>query len=168
MTLEPLFPGDDEIDQVNKINYILGSPSVDLFEKFVKNSAHRNEFNFEYQKGIGIGRYLSHVSNEVIDLIEKMLIYDPDLRPTARQCLNHECFKEFVEQDLKRAKMSQMNFYQNSIFMKSFNDSISIKNDDSIQITERLFLRMKFSLGATSNLASSSRSGCPTKVAFTP
>ena len=134
LTLEPLFPGDDEIDQVNKINYILGSPSVDLFGKFVKNSAHRNEFNFEYQKGIGIGRYLSHVSNEVIDLIEKMLIYDPDLRPTARQCLNHECFKEFVEQDLKRAKMSQMNFYQNSIFMKSFNDSISIKNDDSIQI----------------------------------
>ena len=134
LTLEPLFPGDDEIDQVNKINYILGSPSDDLFEKFVKNSAHRNEFNFEYQKGVGIDRYLTHVSNDVVDLIEKMLTYDPDLRPTARQCLNHECFKEFVEQDLKRAKMSQMNFYQNSLLMKSFNDSISIKNDDSIQV----------------------------------
>ena len=134
LTLEPLFPGDDEIDQVNKINNILGSPSDELFEKFVKNSAHRNEFNFEYQKGIGIQRYLTHVSADIVDLIEKMLIYDPDLRPTARQCLFHECFKEFVQQDLKRAKMSQMNFYQNSILMKSFNDSISIKNDDSIQI----------------------------------
>ena len=133
LTLEPLFPGDDEIDQVNKINNILGSPSDELFEKFVKNSAHRNEFNFEYQKGIGIQRYLTHVSADIVDLIEKMLIYDPDLRPTARQCLFHECFKEFVQQDLKRAKMSQMNFYQNSILMKSFNDSISIKNDDSIQ-----------------------------------
>ena len=134
LTLEPLFPGDDEIDQVNKINYILGSPSEELFEKFVKNSAHRNEFNFEYQRGIGISRNLSHVSRSVVDLIEKMLIYDPDLRPTARECLNHECFKEFVEFDLKKTKMSQMNFYQNSILMKSFNDSISIKNDDSIQI----------------------------------
>ena len=134
LTLEPLFPGDDEIDQVNKINYILGSPSEELFEKFVKNSAHRNEFNFEYQKGIGLYRYLPHVSHDVVDLIEKMLIYDPDLRPTARQCLNHNCFKEFIEQDLKNAKMSQMNFYQNSILMKNFNDSISIKNDDSIQI----------------------------------
>ena len=134
LTLEPLFPGDDEIDQVNKINYILGSPSEELFEKFVKNSAHRNEFNFEYQKGIGLYRYLPHVSHDVVDLIEKMLIYDPDLRPTARQCLNHNCFKEFVEHDLKNAKMSQMNFYQNSILMKNFNDSISIKNDDSIQI----------------------------------
>ena len=134
LTLEPLFPGDDEIDQVNKINYILGSPPPELFEKFVKNSAHRNEFNFEYQKGIGINRYLTHVSPNIVDLINKMLIYDPDLRPTARDCLNHECFKEFIEQDLKRAKQSQMNFYKDSILMKSFNDSISIKNEDSIQI----------------------------------
>ena len=134
LTLEPLFPGDDEIDQVNKINYILGSPPNELFEKFVRNSAHRNEFNFEHQKGVGINRYLTHVSKDAIDLINKMLIYDPDMRPTARECLNHECFKEFLEYDLKKAKMSQNNFYQNSILMKSFNDSISMKNDESIQI----------------------------------
>ena len=134
LTLEPIFPGDDEIDQVNKINYILGSPPEDLFEKFVKNSAHRNEFNFEYQKGVGIYRYLNHVSPDVVDLISKMLIYDPDLRPTARECLNHKCFKEFAQQEIKNAKKSQLNFYQNSILMKSFNDSISIRNDDSIQI----------------------------------
>ena len=133
LTLEPLFPGDDEIDQVNKINYILGSPSEELFQKFVKNSAHRNEFNFEYQKGVGISKYLNHVSPNVVDLIGKMLIYDPDLRPTARECLNHECFKEFVEFDLKK-KINQINFYQESSLLKSFNDSISIKNDDSIQI----------------------------------
>ena len=134
LTLEPIFPGDDEIDQVNKINYILGSPPEDLFEKFVKNSAHRNEFNFEYQKGVGIYRYLNHVSPDVVDLISKMLIYDPDLRPTARECLNHKCFKEFVKKKKKKEKKSQLNFYQNSILMKSFNDSISIRNDDSIQI----------------------------------
>jgi len=133
LTLEPLFPGDDEIDQVNKINYILGSPPNDLFQKFVKNSAHRNEFNLEYQKGVGINKYLNHVSPNIVDLIGKMLIYDPDLRPTARECLNHECFKEFVEQDLK-SKITQTNIYQDSILMKSFNDSISKRNDESIQI----------------------------------
>ena len=133
LTLEPLFPGDDEIDQVNKINYILGSPPNDLFQKFVKNSSHRNEFNFEYQKGVGINKYLNHVSPDIVDLIGKMLIYEPDLRPTARECLNHECFKEFVEQDLK-SKITQTNIYQDSILMKSFNDSISKRNDESIQI----------------------------------
>ena len=134
LTLVPLFPGDDEIDEVNKINNILGSPSDELFEKFVKHSAHRNEFKFEHQKGLGIQRYLTHVSPSIVDLISKMLIYDPDKRPTAKECLNHECFKDLVEQNLKKTKMSQINFYHNSILMKSFNDSISGMKDDSIQI----------------------------------
>ena len=134
LTLTPLFPGDDEIDEVNKINQIMGSPPDELYQKFVKNSAHANEFNFEYQKGIGIQRYLMHVSPKIVDLINKMLVYDPDKRLTAKQCINHECFKDLVEQDLKLTKMSQINFYQNSLLMKSFNDSASfIKIDDSIQ-----------------------------------
>ena len=112
----------------------MGSPPEELFQKFIKNSAHSNEFKFEYQKGIGIQRYLNHVSSKTVDLINKMLVYDPDKRLTAKQCLNHECFKDLVEQDLKTTKMSQINFYQNSILMKSLNDSTSfIKMDDSIQ-----------------------------------
>ena len=134
LTLVPLFPGDDEIDQVNKINNILGSPPNDLYEKFVKNSAHRDQFNFEYQKGIGINKYLNHISPKTVDLINKMLAYDPDKRLTAKQCLNHECFKDLLQQDIKMNKMSQINFYQNSLLMKSFNDSNSyLKMDDSIQ-----------------------------------
>jgi len=133
LTLVPLFPGDDEIDQVNKINYILGSPPDDLYEKFVKNSAHRDQFSFENQKGTGLNKYLAHINPKIVDLISKMLAYDPDKRLTAKQCLNHECFKDLLEQDLKLNKMSQVNFYQNSLLMKSFNDSNSyLKMDDSM------------------------------------
>ena len=133
LTLVPLFSGDDEIDQVNKINYVLGSPPDDLYEKFVKNSAHRDQFSFENQKGIGLNKYLAHVNPKIVDLITKMLAYDPDKRLTAKQCLNHECFKDLLEQDLKLNKMSQVNFYQNSMLMKSFNDSNSyLKMDDSM------------------------------------
>ena len=133
LTLVPLFPGDDEIDQVNKINYILGSPPDDLYEKFVKNSAHRDQFSFENQKGIGLNKYLAHINPKIVDLISKMLAYDPDKRLTAKQCLNHECFKDLLEQDLKLNKMSQVNFYQNLLLMKSFNDSNSyLKMDDSM------------------------------------
>ena len=134
LTLVPLFPGDDEIDQVNKINYILGSPPDDLYQKFVKNSAHRDQFCFENQKGIGLNKYLGHINPKIVDLINKMLAYDPDERLTAKQCLNHECFRDLLEQDLKMNKMSQVNFYKNSLLMKSFNDSNSyLKMDDSIQ-----------------------------------
>ena len=134
LTLVPLFPGDNELDEIYKINNILGSPSEELFQKFRKNSSNSNEIKNDYQKGIGIQKYLTHVSPKTVDLINKMLAYDPDKRLTAKQCLNHECFKDLVEQELKMSKMSQMNFYQNSLLMKSFNDSASfIKVDDSIQ-----------------------------------
>ena len=134
LTLVPLFPGDDEIDEVNKINYILGSPSDELYQKFVKNSAHRDQFCFEHQKGVGLSKYISHINPKIVDLINKMLAYDPDKRLTAKQCLNHECFRDLLEQDLKMNKMSQVNFYQNSLLMKSFNDSNSyLKMDDSLQ-----------------------------------
>ena len=134
LTLVPLFPGDNELDEIYKINNILGSPSEELFQKFRKNSSNCNEIKNDYQKGIGIQKYLTHVSPKTVDLINKMLAYDPDKRLTAKQCLNHECFKDLVDQELKMTKMSQINFYQNSILMKSLNDSSSfIKVDDSMQ-----------------------------------
>jgi renal tumor antigen len=34
LALFPLFPGNDELDQVIKIHNIVGSPSKDLLEKF--------------------------------------------------------------------------------------------------------------------------------------
>ena len=36
LTLVPLFPGDDEINQVNKKNNLLDSPPDDLYQKLEK------------------------------------------------------------------------------------------------------------------------------------
>jgi len=36
LTLKPLFPGKDELDQLKKINKILGSPPKELLEKYKK------------------------------------------------------------------------------------------------------------------------------------
>jgi serine/threonine protein kinase len=49
---------------------------------------------------------LSHVSLECIDLIEKMLVYDPEKRATPNSARNHPCFKEIREQEM-RNKMRQ-------------------------------------------------------------
>lgn len=69
------------------------------------------DFNFTYKKGIGISKYLSHVSPECIDIIQKMLTYVPDERISSKQALNHPYFKDLVEQDTKvQAKQSLSNF----------------------------------------------------------
>lgn len=36
MSLFPLFPGNDEVDQVKKIHNVLGTPARELLEKFKK------------------------------------------------------------------------------------------------------------------------------------
>ena len=116
LSLMPLFPGDDEIDQINKIHYILGSPPEDLFNKLLSKSL-RNDIIYEKQIGTGIKRFLPNVSTECIDLIQKMLVYDPEKRITAKQALNHSYFKDLYEQEQRK--------------MMSLNDSISfIKGGD--------------------------------------
>ena len=129
LTLTPLFPGDNEIDQVNKINEILGSPSKDLFNKLIQYSAHSDDFNFEYFKGSGFKQYLRHVSNECVDLIKCMLIYDANKRYTAKECLNHVYFRDLVEQELKLSKMSLVNFRSNPL-IGSMNEFNSFKLDE--------------------------------------
>ena len=123
LSLFPLFPGDDEIDQVSKIHNILGSPPIELFNKLLSQSS-RNDIVYEKKVGVGIKKFLPHVSSECIDLISKMLIYNPEERITAKQALSHVYFKDLVEQEQRR--------------MMSLNDSISfIKGEDSMFINRK-------------------------------
>jgi renal tumor antigen len=36
LSLFPLFPGNNELDQINKIHNIMGTPQKDLIERFKK------------------------------------------------------------------------------------------------------------------------------------
>lgn len=68
---------------MHKIHNIQGSPPKDLLEKFQKYATHM-EFNFPtVSEGTGIDKSLQHVSKEAVDLIKKLLIYNPDNRITA-------------------------------------------------------------------------------------
>jgi renal tumor antigen len=45
LSLFPLFPGNNELDQINKIHNIMGTPPQELLEHFQKHATHM-EFNF--------------------------------------------------------------------------------------------------------------------------
>jgi renal tumor antigen len=82
LSLCPLFPGDDELDQINKIHEILGTPSEEVFEYFRKHATHM-EINFPPRKFKGFNHLIPHVSPDGQDIISKMLIYNKDERWTA-------------------------------------------------------------------------------------
>jgi len=55
------------------------------------------EFNSPPTEGTSIVKLIPHASEEVKDLICKMLIYNPDNRITASQALKHPWFREIKE-----------------------------------------------------------------------
>ena len=98
LSLCPLFPGDDELDQINKIHHILGTPSQRILDFFRKHATHM-EINFPPQRFRGFASQIPHVSPDGQEIIAKMLIYDKDERWTASQLLKHAYFKELRDMD---------------------------------------------------------------------
>lgn len=98
VALFPLFPGQNEMDQIQKIHNVLGTPSAELLAtKFKRNASHM-DFNFPEKKGTGIDRLIPHAEPELIDLMKRLIRYDPDERILARQALKDKFFSEFHEQ----------------------------------------------------------------------
>uniref|UniRef100_A0A3Q3JK65 Protein kinase domain-containing protein n=1 Tax=Monopterus albus TaxID=43700 RepID=A0A3Q3JK65_MONAL len=92
MSLNPLFPGTNELDQVAKIHDVLGTPDQSLLQKFKQSRAMH--FNFLPKKGSGISRLIPNCSAPALSLLYQMLAYDPDERITAETALRHTYFRE--------------------------------------------------------------------------
>ncbi|KAJ8394232.1 hypothetical protein AAFF_G00048150 [Aldrovandia affinis] len=92
ISLNPLFPGSNELDQVSKIHNILGTPDPHLLHKFKQSRAMR--FDFPPRKGCGISQLIPHCSAPSLSLLYKMLEYDPEERIEAKAALQHACFRE--------------------------------------------------------------------------
>ncbi len=102
-SLSPLFPGTNELDQVHKIHNVMGTPSQTVLDRFQRYATHM-VFDFPYKEGTGIDRLIPFASPECIDIIRKMLVYDPDLRFSARKVLKHPFFRGMHEADMQQSQ----------------------------------------------------------------
>lgn len=57
------------------------------------------DFNFPKKEGSGIAKLVPHVSQEAIDVITKLLIYNAEHRISASQALKMPYFKKLREAD---------------------------------------------------------------------
>lgn len=87
------YSGNNELDQIQKIHTIIGTPPPELLAKLKKRSSHSSSFDFPPCEGSGLAKMLSHVHPDCADLISKLLAYNPDERLSARQALRHPYFR---------------------------------------------------------------------------
>jgi renal tumor antigen len=118
----PLFGGKNELDQVNRIHNVLGTPPAYILEKFKSKASHM-EFDFPPKRGSGLEKLMPNVSRDTIDLLYRLLAYDPADRITADEALKHEYFAELHD-------LSNSRDFRSTLFMK-FSESDTMHNEQT-------------------------------------
>jgi len=91
-TGKPLFPGRSTEDQLIKIFKIMGTPTSEDFPDFNELTEWRDDFPKYKQKDIK--NIVPGLQENGIDLLRKLLKYDPSSRLTAHQAMEHEYLSE--------------------------------------------------------------------------
>jgi serine/threonine protein kinase len=89
--LRPLAPGNNETDQMMKLCSVLGTPSMSQWPEGYKLASQMG-FRFPQYRGMNFRELMPTASMEALELILRMLSWDPQKRPTAAECLEHSYF----------------------------------------------------------------------------
>ncbi|PHJ19972.1 cyclin-dependent kinase family 5 protein [Cystoisospora suis] len=97
---QPLFPGDNEVDQLYKIQLVLGPLLPQHREMFKQNPRFANLAFPELPPRETLQlRYRNKFDKTAIDLLSKLLCMDPKARLTAKAALQHPYFKDLEAAD---------------------------------------------------------------------
>lgn len=90
---KPLFPGEHYLDQVQRIISVLGTPTSEDLE-FITNTQAR-EFVMKISKHSKKkwDNLFPGASPLALDLLSKMLVFNPNKRITIEECIAHEYFE---------------------------------------------------------------------------
>ena len=108
-TLKPLFPGGNEVDQVWRVCEIMGSPGswVNKHGQPVGGGEWKEGIRLAQKLGFSFPKMAPHSLETVLPsptwpaslahFVTWCLMWDPKMRPTSRQALDHEFFADAVD-----------------------------------------------------------------------
>ncbi|KAM7404277.1 hypothetical protein PAMP_011640 [Pampus punctatissimus] len=97
ITGQVLFPGHDSIDQLKKILRLTGTPDSSLVQKMQSKDAQSYVQGLPPQKKKNFKEAFPSMDAKAVDLLEGMLLLDPEKRLTAKLGLSHPFMAEYHE-----------------------------------------------------------------------
>ncbi|KAL9439481.1 hypothetical protein AB3S75_025027 [Citrus x aurantiifolia] len=89
MTREPLFPGKDYVHQLRLITELIGSPDDASLGFLRSDNARRYVRQLPRCRKQQFATRFPNISSGAVDLLEKMLVFDPNKRITVEEALRH-------------------------------------------------------------------------------
>ena len=98
ITYSPLFPGDGQLDQIMRILKILGTPSEDEYPGFKEKFFNGIHMELPQHEPCDLAAMMGGADPFLIDLVLRMLRFDPMKRISAKEALQHPYFDDIPEE----------------------------------------------------------------------
>lgn len=126
----PLFPGKNYLDQLHVILDIIGTPHPKDYEALGSEQARRYLSNLPHRPKVPFSTLYPNANPWAIALIEKMLKFNPNDRPTVEQCLADSYFERLHD--------SADEPVADSLFDNSFEKAIKTPEDIKMMIFQEM------------------------------
>ena len=90
---QPLFPGDHYLDQIQKIIAVTGTPKMEDLDFIHKKEAKEFFLKLVKRTKLTWSSLFPNANPIALDLLEKMLTFNPTKRYTVDQCISHPYFE---------------------------------------------------------------------------
>lgn len=94
----PLFKGKDYVDQLNKILDVLGTPEEDVINRIGSDKAQLYIRSLPVKKAVPLRKLLPTADVQALDLLQKMLSFDPSARISVPDALAHPWLASYHEE----------------------------------------------------------------------
>lgn len=94
----PLFKGKDYVDQLNKILDVLGTPEEEVINRIGSDKAQLYIRSLPVKKAVPLWKLLPTADAQALDLLQKMLTFDPSTRISVPEALAHPWLASYHEE----------------------------------------------------------------------
>jgi len=107
---KPLFPGVDYLDQVRKIIHVTGTPSFSDSEYIANKRAKLWVRSLPQKRKQDFSKIFMDAGSKTINLLEKMLTFNPEKRISVQASLQHEFLHDLHDPSDEPIKEEKIRF----------------------------------------------------------